>query len=81
MTTSGERVTKVITDSGATGFIPESVPVGAVQGLLERITVSEASNLEEIRRLYGEETYEKVKANPAQAASILRDLQQRDQSA
>ena len=81
MTTSGERVTKVTTESGATVYIPESVPVGAVQGLLERLTASETSNLEEIRRLYGEETYEKVKADPAQAASILRVRQQRDQSA
>ncbi|MGF6440415.1 hypothetical protein [Paraburkholderia youngii] len=81
MTTSGERITKVTTETGATGFIPESVPVGAVQGLLERISASEAINLEEVRRLYGDETYEKVKANPSEAAAILRSLQLRDQSA
>lgn len=80
MSTNGERVTKITSDSGATGFIPEAMPVDAVQGLLEHINASASTNLDEIRRLYGEQTYQRVLNNPSEAASILRARQEPDQS-
>lgn len=78
---NGEPVFKIQTEAGATGYIPESVPTGAVEGWLKQIEASQALNLEEIRKQFGEEVYQRVLADPTEAERIIKSIQGSDRTA
>jgi formylmethanofuran:tetrahydromethanopterin formyltransferase len=78
---NGEAVFKIKTEQGATGYIPESVPPGAVEGYLKQIVASQARNFEEIRKEFGEEDYQRVLADPTEAERIIKSIQDSDRTA
>lgn len=76
---NGQTVFKVETESGATGYIAESVLVEALEGWLKKIDAASEQNVEEIRRLFGDEVYRRVRADPSEAGRQLAKLREEAQ--
>ncbi|WP_420213356.1 hypothetical protein ACN8ZM_39745 (plasmid) [Burkholderia aenigmatica] len=50
---NGEKVTKVVTPSGVTGYIAASVPAEALIGMRDKMIAKLGTTLPEFRKKYG----------------------------
>jgi hypothetical protein len=66
--------TVVNTNAGAANDA-NAEPAGPVPAVLLQLSDAQRKNLEEIRQLFGEQAYQRVKADPAEAVLMLRERQ------